>query len=406
MKTRLRKPWAVLQLPAGLAIFAVTAAAGAAVAAGFTGDPDALAWYSADETTVTANPDKVAAPLKFYDAAGAEVTSGQVSAKPFVPYASVAGALRDTDTHASLFAYTANPGLVQAAWSGAQLTGANAYPVAGAPGVVGSNPAVKGTAGSESLADYIEAYPNTSSTTNFAGVYEIRLRTGGAKGVGTTYASTYIKVTGATWALAPSPVALTSSQTTSVVPTSGRYGTAFNVGATVTVAGTPSPTGTVSVYKGATLLASKALTSTGLGKATIAIPGTKLLPGTSALTVKYSGTGTIAPSQAAAKNIVIGKAVSTATSKIVKTPLKKTLVPQIIVTIKAPGVLKPTGTIKIYSGTKLLKSVTLTAASNGKITIKLPKFTKAGTYKLTAKYSGSSTVGAKNAAPVSIKIIN
>ncbi|MCX6397250.1 MAG: Ig-like domain-containing protein [Propionibacteriales bacterium] len=403
MKTRLRKPWAVV---AGLALFATTAAAGAAFAAGFTGDPDALAWYSADETTVTANPDRSATPLKFYDAAGAEITSGLVAAKPFVPYASVDGDLRAGDTHASLFAYTANPSLVQGAWTGSQLTGANAYPVSGAPGVIGADPAVKGTAGSESLADYIAAYPNTSSATGFAGVYEIRLRTGNAKGVGTTYASTYIKVTGSSWAIAASPVNLTPSTTASVVPTKARYGTAFNVSATVTVAGTPSPTGTVSVFKGATLLASKALTSTGLGKATITVPGTKLVPGTSALTVKYGGTGTIAASQAAPKNVVVSKAISTTVGKIYATPIRKAVAPRIIVTVKAAGVLKPTGTIRIYVGSKLLKTVTLTAATNGKITITLPKFRAAGTYRLVAKYAGSSLVGASNAAPVSIKVTN
>ncbi len=403
MKTRLRKPWAVV---AGLALFATTAAAGAAFAAGFTGNPDSLSWYSADELTVTANPDRFVTPLKFYDAAGTEITSGLVNAKPFVPYASVDGELRAGDTHASLFAYTANPSLVQGAWSGGQLTAANSYPVSGAPGVIGSDPAVKGSATSESLAGYIEAYPNTSEVANFAGVYEIRLRTGGPKGVGTTYASTYIKVTGANWAITSSPVNLTPSTTTSVVPTTARYGTAFNVSTTVTVAGTPSPTGTVRVYKGATLLASKALSATGLGKATIPIPGTKLNPGTSALTVKYTGTGTIAPSQAAAKNIVVGKAISTTVGKIYKTPIRKAVAPKIIVTVKAAGVLKPTGVIRIYVGSKLLKTVTLTAATNGKITITLPKFKAAGTYKLVAKYAGSGFVGASNAKPVAIKVTN
>ncbi|RZI80548.1 MAG: Ig-like domain repeat protein, partial [Microbacterium sp.] len=145
---------------------------------------------------------------------------------------------------------------------------------------------------------------------------------------------------------------------------------------------------------------------TGLGKATIAIAGTKLNPGTSALTLKYSGTGTIAPSQAAAKNIVVGKAISTTVGKIYKTPIRKSVAPKILVTVKAPGVLKPTGVIRIYVGSKLLKTVTLTAANNGKVLITLPKFRAAGTYKLVAKYAGSSFVGASNGKPVSIKITN
>ncbi|MET3962733.1 hypothetical protein ABIE44_002667 [Marmoricola sp. OAE513] len=401
MNTRLRKPWALV---AGLALFASTAAAGASVAAGFTGDPTTLAWYSADETTVTANPDKTAVPLKFYNAGGTEITTGSTTAKPFVAFAHADGELRSGDTAASLFAYTANPSLVQGAWSGAQLTAANSYPVAGAPGVVGNDPVVKGTSGSESLADYIEAYPNTSNATGFAGVYEIRLRTGNAKGVGTRYASAYVKVTGSTWTVTTSPVNLTNSSTTSVVPSSAKYGAAFNVTATVTVAGTPNPTGTVSVLRGNVTLASKALAANGAGKATITVPGGKLNPGTSALVVKYSGTGSVAPSSASAKNIVVTKAVSTTTAAIVKTPLKKTKTPKITVTVRAAGVAKPTGVIRIYSGSKLLKTVTLTAASNGKLTISLPKFKKAKKYSLVAKYAGSTLVGASNSKAVTITI--
>ena len=506
MKTRLRKQWAVPRLAAGVTLFAVTAVAGGSAFAAFSGDPDSLAWYSADETTVTVNPDKVATPLKFYDAAGAEITTGTVAAKPFVPYASVAGELRPADTAASLFAYTANPGLVQGAWSGEQLTAANTYPVAAAPGVVGNNPAVKVAASARSLAEYIEAFPSTTSNPGFQDVYEIRLRTGNAKGVGTSYASTYIKVSGASWSVVGSPVdpptsisttttsvvpataatntafnvtatvtasdssaptgsveilegvnvlasgpvsgtpgtatisvpGLTagshslvarfvptgtvyqtssaaaktvnvsnpavSTTTTSVVPAAARYGTAFNVSATVTAADATAPTGTVQVLRGNVVLASKAVSGTP-GTATVPVPGTRLLPGTSALVVKFVPAGSgYATSSAAPKNIAVAKAISTTTAKVVKSPLKKSKKPQVVVTIKANGVPKPTGVIKIYSGTKLLKTVTLTASSNGKITITLPKFSKAKTYKLTAKYAGSGVVGASNSKTVSIKI--
>lgn len=401
MKTRLRKPWAVV---AGLALFALTATGVAAAAATFTGNPDSLAWYTGDETTVTANPDRSATPLTFYNAGGAPITSGDVNAKPFVAYAAAGDPLRAGDTHASLFAYTANPSLAQGAWTGAQLTGANEFPAAGAPAAVGSDPVVKGSVGSLSLAEYIAGYENTSSATNFAGVYEIRLRSSSAtKGVGTGYASAYIKVTGSTWAVTTSPVALVSTSTTSTVPTKAKYGTAFNVTATVTATDASTPGGTVQVLKGSTVLASKTLTGTP-GTATIPVPGTKLLPGSHSLVVKYVGAGSLATSSAIAKTVVVSKATSTSTAKVVKTPLKKTKAPQVVLTVKAAGVPKPTGKVTVVVGGKVIKTVTLTAAKNGRITITLPKFKTAKKYTLVVKYAGSSTVGASNAKAVTIKI--
>ncbi|MGO4257861.1 Ig-like domain repeat protein [Marmoricola sp. RAF53] len=398
MKTRIRKPWAVV---AGIALFASTASGVAYAATSFTGNPDSLAWYSADETAVTANPDKSAATLTLYNAAGTAVTSGSVSAKPFVAYAATSAPLRSGDDHASLFAYTANPGLAQGAWTGEQLTAANTFPVAGAPAGVGSNPVVKGAATSLSLADYIAGYENTSTATGFEDVYEIRLRSSSAsQGVGTTYASTFVKVTGDTWTVTSSPVNLTSTSTTSAVPASARYGTAFNVTATVTPTDASVPAGTVSVLEGPTVVATGTLAS---GAATITVPGTRLAPGSHALVLRYNGSGSLAQSSATAKTVVVAKALSTTSARVVKTPLKKTKVPAVVVTVRAAG-LKPTGTIRIYAGSKVLKTVTLTAANNGVITIKLPKFKVAKKYTLVAKYAGSGTVGASNARAVTIKI--
>jgi len=54
----------------------------------------------------------------------------------------------------------------------------------------------------------------------------------------------------------------------------------------------------------------------------------------------------------------------------------------------ANSTLKPTGTVKILMGTKVLKTVTLV---NGQVTVTLPKLSK-GKHTLTIKYLGSANV--------------
>ena len=67
----------------------------------------------------------------------------------------------------------------------------------------------------------------------------------------------------------------------------------------------------------------------------------------------------------------------------------------------ATGVV-PTGTIKIYDGTKLIKTVTLAAGNKGTVVVTLPKLKK-GSHSIHAVYGGSSTVSAATAAKATLK---
>jgi hypothetical protein len=74
------------------------------------------------------------------------------------------------------------------------------------------------------------------------------------------------------------------------------------------------------------------------------------------------------------------------------------------VTIAVPGVVGPTGKVVVYNGTKAIKTVTVTAARKGKVTIALPKFKKVGKAKIVAKYAGSSVVAPGNSPTVTLTV--
>lgn len=88
------------------------------------------------------------------------------------------------------------------------------------------------------------------------------------------------------------------------------------------------------------------------------------------------------------------------TAKLAAAKVVRTKAAQIRITLKAKGIAKPTGKIKVTvkkgSKTVKTKTYTLAAKSKGKATLKLPKLPK-GTYTVTVAYRGSATIAAKTA---------
>lgn len=116
-----------------------------------------------------------------------------------------------------------------------------------------------------------------------------------------------------------------------------------------------------------------------------------LNPGTYAVKATYAGSSQVAGSTAT-KSLVVAKAApviseSFPTATLVGKPGTGTVKVAI-----AGSTLKPTGTVRIYRGTTLLKSVTL-SSTTGSVSITLPKLPK-GTQKLLIKYYGSAKVNA------------
>lgn len=139
-------------------------------------------------------PDSSAAgSIVFYDAAGAVLTQGSTST--LVSYAVGSATLTATNNKASLYGYLPKAGQAPGAFSGELLSGPTTYPIAGAPGAVGSsaNPAVKTTTGDVTFAQLAADFPNTASDA-YKGLYQIRIKTSDAK-----YLATDIQITGSTW---------------------------------------------------------------------------------------------------------------------------------------------------------------------------------------------------------------
>lgn len=275
---------------------------------------DQLDWFSGGNTAA-ADPDRTSVPLKIYDASGAVVTTGSTSS-PIGAFVAADGAVRAGDTYATAFLYRPDSGLAPGAWSGEQATGTTKSDAAH-PASLDGKPFVVGNAtGSLTVADFASAYPTSSSSGDFANVYELRLRTSSQRGgVSDAYASTFLKVSGSTWTVTTAPVpggTPTTPPTTpaptnpppappvvkvapakvavkvSKAPTSKKKGKAK---VTVTgVSGRPKPTGrAVITFKKGGSTRKVTVTLSG-GSKSFSVP--KLKKGTWKVTVTYAGDGT------------------------------------------------------------------------------------------------------------------
>ncbi|WP_406474106.1 Ig-like domain repeat protein [Streptomyces sp. NBC_01615] len=163
----------------------------------------------------------------------------------------------------------------------------------------------------------------------------------------------------------------------------------------VTVADTHGivPTGTVTVKEGTTTLGTGTLDST--GKATVSL-STHLKVTTHSLSVSYGGNGKLLTSKTTA-SLKITKATPTVSPTAPGT-ISHTSQAKVTVKVSATGTT-PAGTVRIYEGSHILATGTL---SGGKVTITLPKLAR-GTHTLHAYYVGSSTVNSKSSANFTIK---
>ncbi|WP_316758846.1 Ig-like domain repeat protein [Streptomyces herbicida] len=183
-----------------------------------------------------------------------------------------------------------------------------------------------------------------------------------------------------------------ASKTTATAATTA-YGKTPKV--VVTVAGSHSvaPTGKVTVKEGSTVLGTGTLDAS--GKVTIGLSN-HLKVATHSLSVSYAGSAKLNASSTTV-SLKITKAApsisSTAPSSVSHTARAK-----VTVKVTATGTT-PTGTVRIYEGTKVIATGTL---SGGKVTITLPKLSR-GKHTLHAYYAGSSTVASKSGANFVIK---
>lgn len=187
-------------------------------------------------------------------------------------------------------------------------------------------------------------------------------------------------------------------------PASQVYGGAQRVTATAQVAkiGATTPPGTFYFRADGKTIGSKAVNSS--GAAAMNLP-TSLAGGTRSITAVFDATSPwIKNSTSATQRLTVTKASSTASITLKASSVKKKKKLGATIVIKAPGVSGPSGTVSVYSGSKKLKTYSLSSSRKGKLAVTLPKFKKKGKFQITVKYSGNSSITSSVSVKKSLKV--
>ncbi len=194
-------------------------------------------------------------------------------------------------------------------------------------------------------------------------------------------------------ALTPAAIAQSSTTTDlSITPSTVSNGEHATLTATVTAAAGSIPSGTVGFYAGSTLFATVHLS--GAGVAALTLSSGTIAPGKYSVTAKYNGNSTDSGSASSPVTAIIlaetsTKLSSAASSYLLGQPATLTA------TVASSNSGTPTGSVRFYYGNSLLGSATLQSGS-ASITKTIPTSYEAGSYLVTAKYSGDSTFSASS----------
>jgi 5'-nucleotidase len=165
----------------------------------------------------------------------------------------------------------------------------------------------------------------------------------------------------------------------------------------ITVKGSAgTPTGHVQVRYGTKSLGTVTLSH---GKATLTLAARSLAPGGRALSLRYGGDGVYAAATGATKVTVL-KATAKISDHVVHGPIRvKKKGPKLYVAVRATGVTA-TGKVTLLIRHKKFHGT----LRKGHVSIKLPKFPKAGKVKVTITYAGDAHVAkAKKVVKVKVK---
>jgi hypothetical protein len=173
-------------------------------------------WENPSNTTLFDSND--VGQLKFYNAAGQQITGGPVTNAPIAAYVQGTTILDPADTKATLLARTPVSGENAGLFTGEGLSLSTTYPVSTPANLASSNlPVVTGHATDEDLSTFEQDFPNTdnSTTDGYGHVFQLRLISSNPNTT-TTYDAADIQVTdytnAATWSvLYPAPAAVGTS---------------------------------------------------------------------------------------------------------------------------------------------------------------------------------------------------
>jgi hypothetical protein len=222
-----------------------------------------------------------------------------------------------------------------------------------------------------------------------------------------TYSLTAQYLGSASFVASTSPAAsvtVTASTATTTItlvasPNPVTAGQALDLTATVSASATTAPSGTVNFMNGTTVLGSASLNSSG-----VATLSTASLPtGTYSLTAQYTGTASFLASTSAAASVTVDGATATTSTSLVASPNPVTTgqTLNLVATVSASGTTSLSGTVSFMSGSTVLGTATLNSSGVATLsTASLP----AGTYSLTAQYTGTASFLASTSAAASVTV--
>jgi len=111
-----------------------------------------------------------------------------------------------------------------------------------------------------------------------------------------------------------------------------------------------------------------------------------------------------APVSASSAGGTVAKVGSTTTASLAKKKIRARKHGIVYVHSTAPAGIAITGTVRVYDGSRLIKSVTLAASDGGRKTIKLPRL-KRGRHSITVKYAGNTQLTASAAAAMRLRVV-
>ena len=168
---------------------------------------------------------------------------------------------------------------------------------------------------------------------------------------------------------------------------------------TANVKGTTTPTGSVTFLNGSSTLGTATLNSSGIAT----LSTSSLAAGSYNLTAQYAGNTSSQASTSAAVQVTVSANSRTTTTSLSATPNPVVAGQELSLTatVRGAGSTTPTGSVTFFNGATVLGTVTL---NNSGVTTLANTSLAAGSYNLTAQYSGNTKYESSTSAPVSITV--
>ena len=205
------------------------------------------------------------------------------------------------------------------------------------------------------------------------------------------------------------PLTVTASTKVNTTTTLAATPNPASTGQTVTFnatvkksSGSGTPTGQVTFYYGTFALGTVSLNGSGVASFSIATTG--LPPGSYPVTASYAGDATDAASTSPAADLVLKQDATTTTLAANPATVTPPASVTFTATVKRSGITgTPTGQVTFYFATTALTTASLNNSGVATYTVSTNGF-PAGTYALTAKYSGDTNDAASTSSPASVMV--